>query len=133
MKIRRLKLLMLLPILVLGIAACDDNDEKDPQKTILGKWEMIKRGDIEVIPKYHEEYLPDGTICRYYYESKEYEIQPYMYKIDSEKKILHHYYVENGEEIIAFSYSYEFYDDKLHLGWLYVTPQFSSFIYKRIK
>ncbi|NDW12298.1 hypothetical protein D0T50_05265 [Bacteroides sp. 214] len=139
MKIRRLKLLMMLPMLVLGMVACDDNDEKDPQKVILGKWEIFAIGDWPNVnevaaPRYYKEYFSDGTVGLYYYESKEYEMKGYKYSFDSKKSFLYYHWFLDGEEINAIQYSYKFYDDKLRIKHINQGLHgITTHIYKRIK
>ncbi|NDW12295.1 hypothetical protein D0T50_05250 [Bacteroides sp. 214] len=85
MKLKRIKSLMLLPILVLGVVACDDNKKDDYKNTILGKWHLVEQGsinDMETITPNgsYIEFISDATFL--FYNAKEDTYLQGQYSID---------------------------------------------------
>lgn len=101
----------------------------DPKKAILGKWELIEKGSGGVTYPYkanrYIEYLENGTMGYYYYDTKEYIVPDAIYWIDSL------FYQGSYDKTIFIEHSYKFYEDKMWLQYINIFATFDTFIYQR--
>ncbi|NDW12297.1 hypothetical protein D0T50_05260 [Bacteroides sp. 214] len=117
MKIKRLRLLVLLPILLLGVVACDDsNDSIDYENKIIGKWQLVEQGYDESSLKAVEngvvvEYLPNGNVVEQYFNEGSAR-ENFTYTIDSKTLYYHLIYTE-GQPIDTWTYEYKFHNKYL--------------------
>ena len=129
MKSKQLLKLTAIMLFMAGAFACT-KDEKDPQHSILGKWELVAKGINEnelqqvVSDGSYIEFLPDGKMIEYFSETDEYLEETYY--IDSE-------YLVRNDNIFCH---YAFDKNKLKLsdikGAEYVL-NLNMFIYQRLK
>ncbi|NDW12296.1 hypothetical protein D0T50_05255 [Bacteroides sp. 214] len=130
---------MLLPLLVLGVVACDDsNGSIDYENKIIGKWQLVEEGPDEgnlkaVKNKVILEYFSNGTFKRDVAD-EDVAKEGYNYTIDS--KHLYHYW-GNDENPIGI-HSYHFFNNKLRTKLIYgQVPMYMGYpyvkIYTRIK
>jgi len=100
-------------LLIFGSSCEKENTEfeTDPKKAILGKWEITEMGNWPDLlpvknPISYTEYLPDGTMRVYVYETGEYFY--YKYSIDS---LLYEYATrEDGYHFVISRYKYDFFE-----------------------
>ncbi|NDW12300.1 hypothetical protein D0T50_05280 [Bacteroides sp. 214] len=134
MKNKRLKLLMLLPMLVLGVVACDDsNGNIDYENKIIGKWQLVEEGPDGGSLKA----VGNGVILEFssngegieVYSSEETSTERFSYTISSD--FLCFYSILNDESINT--YEYRFYGNKLETKLLSGAIEFTLPIVKRYK
>jgi hypothetical protein len=125
-----------LSIILFVLVDCK-KEKSDPfetaKKSIVGKWEIIEIGnwpnmDTIISATGYKEYLPDGVLKEYEYETG--NIFNKKYQVDS---LLHIIITrEDGFELI-FDYNYEFFENnnKLRLD-IQAFAIFTTSIYKRI-
>ncbi|MDO5666143.1 MAG: hypothetical protein Q4G63_12940 [Bacteroidia bacterium] len=121
---------------LMGGMACEKEEPysppSDPKQIILGKWEIIERGVGDVTEPYKSircvEYLADGRMAYYYYDTKEYIVSDGIYWIDGE-----FLYWGSQDKSLVYRYSYKFYEDKMWLQYITISATFDTFIYQRIK
>ncbi|MDR1408430.1 MAG: hypothetical protein LBJ23_10365 [Tannerella sp.] len=104
---------ILLAVCMLCLSGCD-NDVSDPSAAILGKWELKERaypgGALQPFEPYeHIEFLSDGKVRTYDYESKEYQsgVASYWFEGISDFLIIGRLDYSDGT-VQGSVYSYEF-------------------------
>jgi len=103
----------------------------DPQKAILGKWEVIEAGGHSYNSSGYSEYSPDSIVRFYDYTEGRFTSQTPYWLTDS---ILYRgIYVDGVFQ--GNQYKYHFFDNnnKLRLEFHEVLPIISVWVYKRIK
>ena len=120
---------------ILSFSCKKEKIETDPQKAILGKWEIVEMGNwpnMDPIedPLGYEEYLPDSVLRQFDYKTntsiyKKYWIEDSTLLISTLR--------EDGLELV-FEYKYDFFDknNRLRLD-AYSLMIFNTSIYKRLK
>jgi hypothetical protein len=130
-----IKAIFLSGFLLITAFSCkkDEKPSFDPDKAILGKWEIIEMGNwpnMEPVtePTGYKEYLSDSILQEYEYKTGNIYIKKYW--IDS----LLHVGIdrEDGFQLV-FEYKYEFFDNKLRLDVTNFMMLYNTSIYKRIK
>jgi hypothetical protein len=120
-----------------AVSGCD-REKTDPfdsaKRAILGKWEIIELGNWPnmntiISPTSYKEYLPDGVLKEYEYETG--NIFNKKYRVDS---LLHIIIArEDGFELVL-DYNYEFFENnnKLRLD-IQAFGIFNTSLYKRLE
>ncbi len=127
---------LILLLISLIITGCKQEEIKtDPQKLILGKWEIIQKGnwpDIETtIATGYTEYCQDSVIRFFDYKSNQFISSSTYWLNDSivfigEKR-------EDGVNLIT-EYKYEFLNNNQNIRFdIQAFAIFNTFIYKRIE
>jgi hypothetical protein len=126
---------LIFAVILTFFASCNDDElyipPSDPKKAILGKWELIEKGSGGVTYPYkanrYIEFLENGAMGYYYYDTKEYIVPDAIYWIDSL------FYQGSYDKTIFIEHSYKFYEDKMWLQYINIFATFDTFIYQRKK
>lgn len=131
------ELVLILSIVLFSQSCKKEPIETDPQKLILGKWELVESGnwpDMDQLPIVgFYEYLPDSLLRYFQYEENEYTWETKYWMNDSSLFI----FMGSAPNGIEFwdRYSYEFTNNNntLRLILKDVFPIDDTFIYHRKK
>lgn len=131
------ELVLILSIVLFSQSCKKEPIETDPQKLILGKWELVESGnwpDMDQLPIVgFYEYLPDSLLRYFQYEENEYTWETQYWMNDSSLFI----FMGSAPNGIEFwdRYSYEFTNNNntLRLILKDVFPIDDTFIYHRKK
>ncbi|GAT61908.1 hypothetical protein [Paludibacter jiangxiensis] len=127
---------LILMFLLLLTAGCKKAEVRtDPRKTILGKWEIIQKGnwpDMETsIATGYTEYCQDSVIRFFDYKSNQYISNDKYYLSDA---IMYIYYKREDGFMVPIEYKYEFFNDNQNLRLdIQAFAITNTCIYKRIK
>jgi hypothetical protein len=127
------KILFFSGMIILVAFSCENNRiEIEPEKTILGKWEIFEMGNwpkMEPIfePTGYKEYLSDSILREYEYKTGNFFLKKYW--IDS---LLHEGSLRSDGLLITSTYNYQLEDDILRLD-INAFAIFKTSIFKRIK
>ena len=122
---RKLLLLagVVLPLLMVMSCKKSYTPPSDPEKAILGKWELIEYGGSSVKPTGYKEFLSSGIVRDYDYETKQFSEHQYEFSINEEILL-----------IGTIRYFFIYYDNKMqlkHKDLIAITDD--TAIYQRIK
>jgi len=135
---RVMKKMIYAALCIVGILSFSCEKEKietDSKKAILGKWEIVGKGNWpnmeSIIATGYTEYTPDSIIRFYDYELMQFTA-PGKYWIE-DSTLLISTLSEDGFEVV-FEYKYDFFDNnnKLLLD-VYAFMMFNTSIYKRLR
>lgn len=114
-------------IFIAALVSCSKDEPMpkvtDPQKALIGKWEVAKTGSSmnnleNVVPTGYTEYINDSTYRFYDYETHYFSYGDYL--LNDSMLLYFHYDIEDGEIIdtLALRYYYHFENRKtLVLDW----------------
>ena len=95
MRLTILKILIMVLMFEGSLVSCSEkNDDIDPEKLILGKWELVLltrnmgEDEIQHTPTGYIEYLPDNLMAWYDYATKEYTLLESKYWLEEDTVII---------------------------------------------
>lgn len=135
-----MKAAIVLLCIIIFISSCSKDEvsyEVDPQKDILGKWELIQQGTsienlFDVEPNGYTEFLDETSYRFYDYKTEKFDDGNYT--LNDSSLIFFYYAVENGQVVdtIPVRYFYTFRNRKTLVLDIDALAIHDFFIYKKI-